>query len=208
MLIQLKFPVPEYREILIVRLGEFHISTNFLGVIGSHINESGLTKAWTESKMLGPLKAEKALAMMGREYNYQALWRLLYPQFLQFLESHNPTLRENLYSVQLKQFDEIMVTVSSDDFQSSFDEFFSHRIRGNVNYEYWWGYMEMVSILLQFIRSQRAGDLHIRSFTSIIKYLMRYDHQNYARCGPVYVTEMHQLPDEIVQLFKQGHFIV
>ena len=41
----------------------------------------------------------------------------------------------------------------------------------------------------------------------MIKYFMRYDHQNYAR-GPVYVMEMHQLPGEIVQLFKQAHFVV
>ena len=99
--------------------------------------------------------------------------------------------------MQLKQFDEIMVTVSSDDFQSSFVEFVSHRLKGNVNYGYWWGYMEMVSILLQFIRAQHAGDgdLHICSFTSMIKYFMRYGHQNYARWGPVYIMEMHQIHD-------------
>ena len=84
-----------------MRLGEFHISTNFLGVIGSHMNENGLTEAWTESKMLG----RKGISYDGKEYNKairahkltcQALWQLLYPPFL---ESHNPTLRENLYSV-------------------------------------------------------------------------------------------------------------
>ena len=218
-LIQLKFVVPEYKEKLIVRLGGLHISMNFLGVIGNHMSGSGLTEAWIESNLLGPLKAEKAMYMSGKEYNkavrahkltYQALWRLLYPQFYQFLETQDPLLAENLRLVHSLEVEGLMTTVSSDAFQSLFNRFLTEKIVGNVNNEFWWNYMEMISILLQFIRAQRVGnwDLHIESFTSMIKYFMRYHHHNYARWGPVYVTEMHQLPDEILELFRQDHFVV
>ena len=180
---------------------------------------SGLTEAWIESNLLGPLKAEKAMNMSGKEYNkavrahkltHQALWRLLYLQFYQFLETQDPLLAENLRLVHSLEVEGLMTTVSSDAFQSLFNRFLTKKIVGNVNNEFWWNYMEMISILLQFIRAQRVGnwDLHIESFTSKIKYFMWYDHHNYARWGPVYVTEMHQLPDEILELFRQGHFVV
>ena len=124
-LIQLKFVVPEYKEKLIVRLGGLHISMNFLGVIGNHTSGSGLTEAWLESNLLGSLKAGKAMNMSGKEYNkavrahkltYQALWRLLYPQFYQFLETPDPMLAENLRLVHSLEVEGLMTTVSSDAF--------------------------------------------------------------------------------------------
>ncbi len=37
---------------------------------------------------------------------------------------------------------------------------------------------------------------------------MRYDHYNYARWGPVYLTEMHQLPTPVLSEFEKGNFVV
>lgn len=68
----------------------------------------------------------------------------------------------------------------------------------------------MVSILLQFTRAQRDGlwDLHLHSFSQMLPYFMRYDHLNYARWGPVYIAEMHQLPEPILSEFQKGNFVV
>ena len=62
-----------------------------------------------------------------------------------------------------------------------------------VNFSFWWQYMYMVAILLQYTRAQRGGiwELHIYSFSLMLPYFKRYDHLNYARCGPVYLEDMH-----------------
>ena len=37
---------------------------------------------------------------------------------------------------------------------------------------------------------------------------MRYNHLNYARWGPVYLAEMHQLPQPVLSEFQKGNFVV
>ena len=36
----------------------------------------------------------------------------------------------------------------------------------------------------------------------------RYDHLNYARWGSAYIAEMEQLPQEVLEEFKKGNFVV
>ena len=83
--------------------------------------------------------------------------------------------------------------------------------KGNdTNFRYWWSYMQMVQILLLFIRAQRDGvwNLHIHAFQRMLPLFMRYDHTNYARWGTIYLNEMHQLPAEVQKEFDCGNFVV
>jgi len=70
----------------------------------------------------------------------------------------------------------------------------------------------MIQILLHFIRAQRDGnwELHLFAFTfrSILPYVMRYNHTNYARWSTIYLNEMHQLPQEVKEEFSKGNFVV
>ncbi len=70
--------------------------------------------------------------------------------------------------------------------------------------------MEMVFILLRFIRAQRDGDwdLHLDTFAQMLPFFMRYDNLNCGRWGPIYVTEMHNLPETVLSEFKNGNFVV
>ena len=70
--------------------------------------------------------------------------------------------------------------------------------------------MQMVHILLLFIRAQRNGvwSLHIYAFQRMLPLFMRYDHTNYARWGTIYLNEMHQLSAEVQEEFESGNFIV
>jgi len=45
---ELKWSVAEYKTLLIPCLGGFHSAMNFLGVIGRHMNQSGLCELWVE----------------------------------------------------------------------------------------------------------------------------------------------------------------
>ena len=70
--------------------------------------------------------------------------------------------------------------------------------------------MDMVAILLQYTRVQRDGiwELHLYSLNLMLPYFKRYDHLNYARWRPVYLVEMHQLPEPVLSEFKRGNFVV
>ena len=105
-LMELKWSVPEYRKRLIPRLGGLHISMNFLKAIGDHMSGSGLAEIWVESGLLGQGTTEKALS--GRAYNkamrahkltLQALWRLLIPGLLNFVEQSDKECYDQLLEI-------------------------------------------------------------------------------------------------------------
>ena len=89
----------------------------------------------------------------------------------------------------------------------SFVDFIS---KDNPTNQFWWQYMEIVSILLQYIHAQSDGiwDLHLYSFRKMLPYMFRYDHINYTRWGSVYLAEMNNLPPEILEEFMRRDFIV
>ncbi len=64
--------------------------------------------------------------------------------------------------------------------------------------------------MLRFTRAQRDGewDLHLDTFAQMLSFFMSYYHLNYSRWGPVYVTEMHNLPETVLSEFKNGNFVV
>ena len=87
-LLELKWSVDEYKDLLIPCLGGLHISMNFLGVIGCHMSDSGLRELWVESDLLGSNAAQQVLtgksyarATRGHKITLQALWQLLTPRF-------------------------------------------------------------------------------------------------------------------------------
>ena len=90
------------------------------------------------------------------------------------------------------------------------DTFVDHIKNENPDIKFWWNYMEMVNILLYFIRAQRDGlwDLHLFSFRKMLTFFFRYDHTNYARSVTVYLAEMNRLPEEIDHEFMNGNFVV
>ena len=78
---------------------------NFLKALGQHVSGSGLSEAWIEAGLLGPNLTE--YAMSGKAYNkairchkltFQAMWRLLLPELLSFLDAHEPELKDRIVS--------------------------------------------------------------------------------------------------------------
>ena len=78
---------------------------------------------------------------------------------------------------------------------------------------YWRHYMNMVLVLLQFIREERTGDwqMHKSAFLAMLPWFAHYDHTNYMRWGTIYAADIHQLevshPD-VHQHFMEGNFVV
>lgn len=89
------------------------------------------------------------------------------------------------------------------------DDFVDVKCQG-VNFKFWWNYLEMISVLLMFTRSLRDGlwNLYLYAFKCMLPFFMRYDHINYSRWGTIYLADMYNLPDEILNEFQRGNFVV
>ena len=80
-------------------------------------------------------------------------------------------------------------------------------------FKFWNSYVEMVLVLLRFIRAEREGDwrLHLASTAEMTPYFFSMDRTNYSRWLPVYIADMHLLEDtapEVHQEFMQGNHAV
>ena len=216
-LMGLKWAHPEYQEFLVPKLGGLHISMNFMKAIGEHMQSTGLLEIWTESNLLGPKTVTNAL--LGKDYEKgirahkitaQALWQIVLPQFRQYLQESNDDLRRQIEMATLRETDEQLIeTLSTQTFHNILLEFGESEAE-DPNFMLWWEYLLMVRLLLMFIRAERDGiwDLHIFTFRSMLPYFHRYDHLNYAKWGAIYLAEMNQLPAEVEDQFRQGHFVV
>ena len=74
-------------------------------------------------------------------------------------------------------------------------------------------YLDMVMIMLLFIRAFHTGDwlLHLSSLEMFIKYFFALDKLNYARMIPLYIAEMRELENSepaLWQEFLDGNWIV
>ena len=72
------------------------------------------------------------------------------------------------------------------------DEFDHTRIH-TANFTLWRSYMKMVETLMDFIRVNREGTLHLDSFSAMLPWMTIYHHTNYARWGVIYLSEMKSL---------------
>ena len=76
---------------------------------------------------------------------------------------------------------------------------------------FWNSYLEMVSLLLDFIRATREGNwqLHLNCIKDILPWYFAYGHINYARYLPVYLADMLALEDthpEAHNMLSNGDF--
>jgi hypothetical protein len=183
------------------------------------MNSSGLVEAWVESGLLGPNASEHVMngkaykrAMRTHKITLQALWKLLLPQLLKFYQTSYQNLYQEIsaFASSTESAVELITSLKSSLAQDALDKFVKKKSEENVNFLFWWSYMEMVSILLMFTRAQRDGcwDLYMHSFHLMMPYFFRYDHLNYARWGSVFITEMDQLPTEVLDEFNNGNFVV
>ena len=214
-LMQLKWS--QKYDFLIPRLPSLHGALNFLGVLGQHLDSAGLYEVWVESSLLGDKTAKHVLA--GKDYEkgirahkitFQSLWHIIFPQFLEYLNEHDVEMRQKIDVADSSDDDlDLLELFTTPDFRKSFQDFKSLRSE-NATFTLWFGYMEMVSILLLYTRAQRDGiwELHLAAFKMMLPYFHQYAHLNYLKWGSVYYAQMQMLPAEVLNEFRAGNFVV
>jgi hypothetical protein len=82
-----------------------------------------------------------------------------------------------------------------------------------ATFTFWSSYLNMIELLLLHTRATRTGhwQLHLSTLQSMIPWFFAYDHRNYARYLPAYLTEMGALSSthpEVFEYLKSGNFSV
>ena len=227
----LQWQHPGECEMIIILLGGFHVQMNFSKVIGQHLADSGLQDILEQSGVFGKNTAENI--MKGNGWNrvvrahklaFEGLWRVLWPQFLQWLEEHERntsgnwadlanTISNHLRNGEIEEargtYQDLLLSVEK--IQVILKDFDAAHCN-EPTFAYWRQYMDLVSILLAFTRALRCGDwqLYIAAFKSMMPWFAVYDHTNYTRWGAVFIADMEQLAQtapEVHEGFLQGDFV-
>ena len=75
------------------------------------------------------------------------------------------------------------------------EEFSAYMRQQSKTYIYWENLMQMIVILLQYIRAERDSnwELHMECVTMMAPMFFIAGHTNYARWTPVYIVDMHEM---------------
>ena len=117
-------------------------------------------------------------------------------------------VRKELTSITIQ---ELYGTPELQGLRVKYEEF--NKSSSNKMRSYWQSYIEMVCLLLCFIRSTREGDwnLHLASVRDMLPWMFAYDRTNYSRYLPVYWCDMISLKDvhpSTYESFQAGDFVV
>ena len=190
----------------------------------------------TESGVYG---SNTTLALLkGKSYNrgvrahkliMEALLRLQWQAFCKWLEKEREDHR--LEGVDMRQIetnlDKFKESSATGEKKKAFDvlcnstqnlslllsRFKSESCKSSQLFKFWNSYVQMVLVLLRFIRAQCKGDwrLHLATTAEMTPYVFSMDRTNYSCWLPVYLADMHLPEDtapEVHQEFTQGNHAV
>lgn len=106
---------------------------------------------------------------------------------------------------------ELYQTKELEELRQKYEE--SKKQQSNKMSVYWHSYIDMVGLLLLFLRSIREGDwdLHLNCIRNMLPWMFAYDRINYSRYLPVYLCDMLYLEDAhpvVSEAFAAGDFVV
>ena len=219
-----------YKDV-IVRLGGFHIATNFLGSIGFFMKESGIEDILVLSGICGRGTANKVMAgkdfyKMVRYHSFvcEAMFMLKWEAFeswcieegeVEHLSSLASLLERLRNATELKDRDEV-VRLSDETLQvlrSLEVNWANFEKTQGLTAQLWRMYIDMVLILKRYIHAERAGvwEQHLQEVENMLPYTVSSGHGKYMSCLPIYLNDMRGLPvsaPDVHEKFESGEFNV
>ena len=88
---------------------------------------------------------------------------------------------------------------------SMLDAFRSEGREKSKAFRFWEDYIDMVLVLLQFIKAERTGNwkLHLTATAAMVPHFFAMDRINYARWLPVYLSDMNTLETSHPEVYKE-----
>ena len=219
---------PEEFQNLVIRLGGFHIALNYLALIGKMFQESGLEDVFIESGLYG--SSSTMALLQGKSYNrgirghkliMEALLRLKWDAFCSWVSKGGGEEVESEGGAILNLVDSVIERYRTattaeekkeaylllcntanrvEDLLTRFKQETSSKL-----FKFWDKYIEMILLLLEFIRAEREGDweLHLKVTTKMIPYFFAMDRMNYSRWLPVYIMDMRNLQEKALDVYNE-----
>ena len=203
---------------VIIRLGGFHIITNYLSALGTMHASSGLKEVLVESGVLTGVTVNQVFA--GKHYKrgvmvhkllYEVLSRLKLLSLGEWLESSG--MDDPLESIEISHdsSQEILQQAAERVIQSMKE--FDSSVGEATMFQFWDMYRQSVQVLLCFIRSERTGnwELYLDSMRAMLPVMFSYDRCNYSRWLPIYIADMlnlHVTAPEVYEKFSKGAFAI
>lgn len=223
---QLQMRYPEEFKNTVIRMGGFHIALNYLSLLGKKYAQSGLEDLLIESGVYAA--GTTSVLMLGKSYNrgirahklsMEALFRLLWQAFLEWLSKQAVGLEDQVKQRFVDRCKECQNAVKKEDFfqcwpalkdcveplTSLLAEFKSERSEKSKVFSFWEDYINMVLVLLQFIKAERTGNwkLHLSTTAAMVPHFFSMDRVNYARWLPVYLSDMNMLELNHPQVYQE-----
>lgn len=203
------------------------MSQSLHSLLGKKYANSGLEDLLIESGVYAA--GTTSVLMLGKSYNrgirahklsMEALFRLLWRAFLQWLENRSAEVttqdKQNLIAkIQecqrcfkdnesiRKSCEAVVNDINA--LTSLLTVFKSEGKAKSKLFSFWEEYIDMVMILLQFIKAEHTGNwnLHLSSTAAMIPHFFAMDRTNYARWMPIYLADMHKLEVRHPNVFKE-----
>jgi len=183
-------------------MGNFHTVCNLLSIIGKLFGDAGLRDLAVESGAIAEGSINKVVE--GKQYNrairlhkyvYKALMQIIWKKFLQFIEKNQPELyakmdtlyqhlNEFIEDINNESMNKILETALWKDLASTFDQYIEYlRIQNGPLSSFWMMYIDLIELLLGFLRSNREGDwsLFLICIQKMIPWCFARNKVNYAR---------------------------
>ena len=161
----------DLKEFINLRMGGFHACRSFLAVIGKRFGSAGLLDLIVEACLSGPESVNQILN--GKEYNYgiricKVIFEALQRAKLDVLEErkkeqHTNFLECEAFTELIKKRESTMFNTCLQSLSALFDTYdeFEIKIRNGdfgPKAMFWQSYLDMVQILLDFVKSIRLPD--------------------------------------------------
>ena len=219
----------DLRDLINLRMGGFHATCVFLGVIAKCFGDAGLNDLIVETGLIGAHMTEQFLK--GKHYNNtsrihhyvaEAITRLKLDAFQDWIQSngkyqvYEPAVNADKVKVldasknsdSMKSWVERLQELF--DLRDEFEESISDSERFPMAV-FWNSYLDMVQTLRDFTKSIKLGDwdLHIHSSEKMLRWYHAYDHYNYALHFSYYWASQQSLNvtyPALYNCFKDGGF--
>ena len=228
---QLQVKYSEEFQSTVIRMGGFHIVLNYLSLLGKKYAQSGIENMLIESGvyaagttsaiMLGKLNNR---GIWAHKLTMEALFRLLWQAFLEWLERQQIGLENGAKQVIICRIKQCQNTINQEDFFADnwsslqgcieplmllLDDFKLESRKESKVFNFWEDYINMVLLLLQFVKAERTGNwkLRLSATAAMVPHFFSMDRVNYARWLPVYLSDMNMLESkhpEVYQEFMAG----
>ena len=222
-----------YKHLVLV-LGLFHLSGNYLGAVGKimknsgaeHIlAESGVCKLGTANKIFGPA-GDYYQSMRVHKLLCEAMAKLHWESFEDWYQTANK--EKDILTNLLGDLEYLCTFLGVDPPTDSnhpnlpWESFFhlqecidehDKQSSKSPTYAFWRNYIKMIHILLRFTAAQRSGNWEqtLTEAGNMLPFIVAAGHHNYSYSLPLFLKEMNNLRNtapEVYHHFMKGHFVV